>query len=128
MRDEWFFRNSNYERGGAEMAARFLRMEERPTALCIVNDYAALAFTVEIMAAGLRVPEDVSLVSHDNQPIARYSPVPLTSMTHPADRIADAVVELLLERLEGRVPAGAPPRTVKLGGELVERASVSPPV
>ena len=72
VRDEWFFRNSNYELGGAEMALRFLTLPERPSAVCIVNDYVALAFTVEIMRAGLRVPQDVSIISHDNQPIASY--------------------------------------------------------
>ena len=70
MREEWFFQNPTYERGGAEMARRFLAMRDRPTALCIVNDYVALAFVVEVMRAGLRVPEDVSVVSHDDQPIA----------------------------------------------------------
>jgi len=126
MREEWFFRNSNYERGGAEMAASFLAMEERPTALCIVNDYVALAFTVEIMRAGLRVPDDVSIVSHDNQPIAAYSPVPLTAMTHPAEQIAAGVVELLLDRVEGRLPEDAPRRTITVAGGLVERSSVAP--
>lgn len=126
MRDDWFFQNTTYERGGAEMAAHFLQLRDRPTALCIVNDHVAMAFTVEIMRAGLRVPEDVSIVSHDNQPVAEYCPVPLTSVEHPVDRIVDGVAELLLDRLEGRVPASAPPRTLTITGGLVERASVSP--
>lgn len=125
FRDEWFFRNANYERGGAEMAHRFLELKDRPTALCIVNDYVALAFTVEIMHAGVRVPEEVSIISHDNQAIAAYSPVPLTAMTHPAEEIARSVVDLLLDRTQGRIPAGAPPREVRLSGSLVERRSVA---
>lgn len=124
MRDEWFFRNPTYERGGAEMAERFLQLRERPTAICIVNDYVALAFMVEVMRAGVRVPEDVSIVSHDNQPVAAYCPVPLTSMSHPVDRIVSTVVELLLDRVEGRVSRGAPPRRVTIAGELAERDSV----
>lgn len=125
MRDDWFFENTTYERGGAEMAARFLQLRDRPTALCIVNDHVAMAFTVELMRAGLRVPQDVSIVSHDNQPVAEYCPVPLTSMSNPVDRIVDSVAELLLDRLEGRVPPTAPPRQVTIVGELVERASVA---
>jgi DNA-binding LacI/PurR family transcriptional regulator len=125
MREEWFFQNATYERGGAEMARRYLALPERPSALCIVNDYVALAFMVEVMRAGLRVPEDVSIVSHDNQPIAAYCPVPLTSMSHPVDRIVNTAVELLLDRIQGRVPADEPPRQVTIAGELVERASVA---
>ena len=51
------------------MARQFLQLEERPTGLCIVNDYVAMAFMVEVMRAGVRIPEDVSIVGHDNQPI-----------------------------------------------------------
>lgn len=124
-REEWFFENATYEKGGAEMARRFLSLRERPTGLCIVNDYVAMAFTVEIMRAGLRVPEDVSIVSHDDQPIATYCPVPLTSVSQPVEEIAQAVVELLMERLAGRV--SGEPRTITIRGKLTSRASVAPP-
>ncbi len=125
VRREWLFANPTYEKGGAEMARRFLQMKERPTGLCIVNDYVALAFMVEIMRAGVRVPEDVSIVSHDDQPIAAYCPVPLTSVSQPVEAIARAVVELLMDRIEGR--AGDAPRTVTIRGELVQRQSVAAP-
>lgn len=127
VRDDWFFRNANYEEGGAQMARRFLALEERPTALCVVNDYVALAFMIEVQRAGVRIPEDVSLIGHDNQPIAAYCPVPLTAMTQPADQISAAVANLVLDRIEGRAPDGAPPRTIHIAGELVGRASTTRP-
>lgn len=124
VREEWYFPNPTYEKGGAQMARRFLEMKERPTGLCIVNDYVAMAFMVEIMRAGVRVPEDVSIVSHDNQPIASYCPVPLTAATQPVEKIAQAVVQMLLERMEG---IADPPRTVIIQGDMIERESVSAP-
>lgn len=128
FRDEWFFRNVPYEMGGAAMAREFLQMPEgdRPTAIAIVNDYVALAFMVEVMRAGVRIPQDLSLVGHDNQPIAAYCPVPLTSMTQPAEQIAYKVVDLLMERVNGDVPPEEPARTVRIQGELVPRGSVAP--
>jgi LacI family transcriptional regulator len=126
LRDEWLFRNPAYERGGAEMAQQFLQLRERPTALCIVNEYVALAFMVEVMRAGLRIPADVSIVSHDNQMIASYCPVRLTAASQPVETIARTVVDLLLDRLEGRHEG--PPRTVTVRGELLQRDSVAPPV
>jgi LacI family purine nucleotide synthesis repressor len=126
-RDEWFFRNATYEKGGAEMARQFLEMKDRPTAIAVVNDYVALAFMVEVMRAGVRIPDDLSLVGHDNQPIAAYCPVPLTSMTQPTERIAMAVVERLLARLSGDIPTDAPPETILIQGELIERESVRSP-
>ena len=119
---EWIFTNPTYEKGGAAMARQFLDLLERPTGLCIVNDYVALGFMVEVMRAGLRIPEEVSIVGHDDQPIASYCPVPLTSISQPVEDIARAVVELLLERLEG---SAALPRTVTLKGQLMPRESVA---
>lgn len=124
FRDEWFFRTTTYERGGAEMAQQFLALRERPTALCIVNDYAALAFMAELARAGVRIPQEVSVVGHDNRPIAEYCPVPLTSATQPVERIAAAVVERLSARLAGD---DSPPQRIVIQGDLVERDSVGPP-
>ena len=124
VREEWLFHNATYEKGGAEMARRFLALAERPTGLCIVNDYVALAFMVEIMRAGVRVPDDVSLVGLDNQPIAAYCPVPLTAVSQPTDEIAQAVIRLLTERLAG---TQAPAQTITLRGRLEVRQSVAAP-
>lgn len=123
-RPEWCFRTAAYEQGGAEMARRFLSMTDRPTGLCLVNDYLTLAFMVEVMRAGVRVPQDLSIVGHDDQPIAAYCPIPLTSVSHPAQEIAQAVVSLLLDRLAG---SQEPPQTIVIRGALKTRESVAFP-
>jgi LacI family transcriptional regulator len=125
FREEWVFPITSYETGGAELARRYLEQEDRPTGLCIVNDYVALGFMVEVMQAGLRVPGDVSIIAHDDQPVAAFCPVPLTAATQPVDRIADAVVDLLMTRLEGN--ADPEPRRVIIRGEVVVRQSVAAP-
>jgi DNA-binding LacI/PurR family transcriptional regulator len=122
MHDEWFFENTTFERGGAQMAQHFLDLKDRPTALCIVNDYVSLAFMVEMMRHGVKVPKDVSIVGHDDMPIAAYCPVPLTSVSQPTEEIVRCVVDMLLDRLGGNTE---PPRTVTVKGKLVERASVA---
>ncbi len=125
-RPEWQFRHGSYERGGEEMARQFLSLApaERPTGLCIVNDHVALAFMAEVMRAGVRIPDDLSVIGHDNQPLAAYCPVPLTSMTQPTERIASTVVEMLMDRIRGSA-AGTPPQKVVITSELVQRASVA---
>ena len=124
LRDEWLFDVATYETGGAQLAQRFLALNERPTALCIVNDYMALAFMSEVMRAGVRVPGDLSLIGHDNQPVAAYCPVALTCATQPQTEIARAVISCLNQRLNGSQDA---PQTVTIRGEIVERHSVSAP-
>lgn len=124
LRDDWFFRNAPYEPGGAGMARQFLQLRDRPTALAIVNDYAALAFMVEVMRAGVRIPQDLSVIGHDNQPIAAYCPVPLTTMTQPSADIARAVAGMVTERLASSDPLPCA-RRIHILGELVERSSVA---
>ena len=121
-RDEWMFVHRPYEAGGAQLAAQFLALSKRPSAIGIVNDYVALAFMVEVARAGVRVPDDVSLVGHDDQAVALYCPVPLTSVSHPVEQIARGVVELLSARLEGDT---SPPQLVEVRGELIERQSIA---
>ena len=123
-RDEWLFDGALYEEGGAQMAARFLALPQRPTAMCIVNDYAAVAFISQLLEAGVRVPQDVSVVGHDNVAGAPYAAVPITSVSHPVEEIAAQVVELLSSRLEG-FEGG--PRRVTVRGELVVRRSAAAP-
>jgi DNA-binding LacI/PurR family transcriptional regulator len=83
-----------------------------------------------VIRAGVRVPQDLSIIGHDNQPIAAYCPIPLTSMTQPVEQIAEATVDLLNDRLgdeNGQVIHVHPARTVTFQGQLVLRNSVSSP-
>ena len=128
LRPEWSFVPKHYiefEEGAIELAAQFLALQSRPTAMCIVNDHAAAAFCSEVMRAGVRVPEELSVIGHDDACIARCAPVPLSTVSHPIAPLAGAVVEMLESRLRGDY-TGAP-RTQILRGELVVRQSTAPP-
>ncbi|HEY3333461.1 MAG TPA: LacI family DNA-binding transcriptional regulator [Capsulimonadaceae bacterium] len=122
FREDYVFQHGAYERGGEELARQFLALDDRPTGICIVNDYVALAFMVEVMQRGVRIPEDLSVVGHDNQPIAAYCPVPLTAASQPSGEIAHTVVRMLRDRLDGRSDT---PQTITVCGNLVERQSVA---
>ena len=125
---QWEFgggHNLENERSGADLAVQILALSQRPTGICIVNDSAAQACVAELMRAGLSVPGDISVVSHDDLPIASYGAVPLTAVSHPIEEMACAVVEMLCERIEGRFDG--PPRRRVLRGELRVRGSTSPP-
>ncbi len=86
IREEWIF-NVDYqmqpELEAVALAEQFLKLRERPTAMCVVNDHLANTFATCLARAGVRVPSDLSLVSHDNLPIAEHGTVRLTSVSHP---------------------------------------------
>ena len=84
----------------------------------------AATFVVEAARLGLGVADDVSVVSLDNLPAARYAAVPLTAVSQPIEAISDAVVKLLMSRLEGGYDGK--PRQVVVRGELITRQSTAP--
>lgn len=127
-RPEWELHSGDFscnEVSGAELAVRVLEMKERPTALCIVNDAAAQAFVSEIQRGGVRVPEEMSVISHDDLPTARYGGMPLTAMSHPIEETAHAIFDLLCRRIEKQDQG--PPQRITLRGELRVRQSTAPP-
>ena len=124
-RTDWILEGAetfHFELDGAALAQNFLALRERPTAMAILNDHVASNFAVCLGRAGIRVPHDLSLVSHDNFPIAEVGPFQLSTVSHPISQIAGAVVEMLDSRLTGRYDG--PPRREIIRGELFERGSV----
>jgi LacI family repressor for deo operon, udp, cdd, tsx, nupC, and nupG len=88
----------------------------------VVNDHVAHTFMVEALRKGIKVPEELSIVGLDDQPIAAYCPVPMTAASHPADEIAGSVVSLLLDRLSGKTTAR---QSIVIRGGISERQSVA---
>lgn len=122
----WLFPNDGtltYEEDGQLLAQRFLELKERPTAMVMANDYAAVAFMATLAQGGVRVPTDVSVIGHNNDSIAPFGIVPLTTISNPIDAIAARVVELLTNRIAGNA---ATPRHFIVRGELIERRSTAP--
>lgn len=72
---------------GEEAARAFLNARVNATAIVFVNDEHALTALAVLRAAGLRVPNDISVVSFDDTDEAvQYSP-PLTSVAIPRSQI-----------------------------------------
>ena len=108
---------------GAEWARRrlpgALAADPRPTAILAASDRLALGALDAARAAGLRVPEDLSVVGFDDLPGAAGSKPPLTTIRQP-----------LLEKGEiaGRLlTAGPTDHAAILPVELVVRGSTAPP-
>lgn len=128
VHDEWLFCNDGtrrYEEDGARLGEEFLALKERPTAMLIANDYAATAFIATVTRGGVRVPHDVSVVGFDDDAIAPYGVVPLTTVSAPVEKVATHVVELLISRLEAGF--SDEPRFITVRGELIVRESTAAP-
>jgi LacI family transcriptional regulator len=107
---------------GRDAGARLLGLARRPTAVFCVNDLVALGVLQAMFAAGLRVPEDMSIVGYDDIEFAAAAAVPLTSVRQPAFRMGQTGAELLIEET-GEEAGGHRQRPVVFQPELVVRRS-----
>lgn len=92
-------------RGGADAMKELLALPEdrRPTAVFCATDKHAIGAVRAVTEAGLRVPEDISVVGFDDIEEARDAVVPLSTVHVPYFEIGKMAVELLLDKLrQGR--------------------------
>jgi len=87
---------------GYEIGKTFSESIDRPRAMFIYNDLAALGFEQAVMESGVRIPEDVAIVGFDGIERGEYAKVPITTVRQPFDRIGALAVENLVGRIEGR--------------------------
>jgi LacI family transcriptional regulator len=113
--------DSTYQGAFEDFAALLASGRELPEALFCCNDIVCLGVVRALREAGLRVPDDISLVGFDNLPAAAHSDPPLTTIRVSNHEIGSAALLLLKERIEN---PEKPPTKVMIGGELVERQSV----
>lgn len=108
---------------GYELTRALLRGDALPTGILYGNDRMAIGGYLALAEAGIRVPEDVSVVGYDDQTdIASDLRPALTTVQLPYYRMG----RLAVERLLARTTASMPPRTY-LSCPAVPRASVARP-
>lgn len=108
---------------GVVAANALLDLANRPTAIIASNDQMALAALDTANKRGLKVPEDLSLISFDNSPVARFTNPQLTAIDQPIAATFSKAVELLI--INGTGPE--PQQPVVTESSLIERGSTAPP-
>lgn len=121
LRPECIIDGYAQEEGGVSLANRFLALDRRPTALCVINDASAMVFINQVMRAGLQVPRDVSVVGFDDTVHARNCIVPLTTVRQPVEQIAAAITAMVITRIESGCAGPASHQEIR--GQLVVRES-----
>lgn len=97
---------------------------ERPTALFAHNDLMAIGALEAVAEAGLRCPEDISVVGYNDAPLTAHLTPPLTTVQLPSRDLGRRAGTMLLAHLDGQPE---PPGTIALEPRLMIRDSVSAP-
>lgn len=84
----------------AEVASRLLASEQRPTAVITATDHEAVDVYQAAAAAGLRIPQDLSVVGFADLDFAAGMAPPLTTVRQRAGDIGSRAAGILLERIE----------------------------
>jgi len=92
---------ANAMRTGYEGVCEFLRRGAPFTAILTVNDHAAMGALRALHEHGRRVPQDVSIVSFDDDAIAPYLIPPLTTVAFDFDMQNRLASQFLLEQIAG---------------------------
>ena len=121
-------RGVRYDLGCAYEAARQIATSgDPPEALFIDTDYKAIEALHALRDFGLRVPEDIAVMGHDDAPEAAVVDPPLTTVRVPREGIGRRAAEIIHQWPEG---GGLPDTTTAadntLRAELVVRRTTAP--
>jgi LacI family transcriptional regulator len=108
---------------GYQAALQLLKLPARPTALLVINDLLAVGALRAASDLGLRVPADLSLVGHDDIPLASYLAPRLTTSSKDMVRVGREAAKMLLARI--RDP-DRPHQRVAIQARFIIRESTGP--
>jgi LacI family transcriptional regulator len=116
--------SSNYRvDAGASSVQKILSAPDIPTVIFCGSDLIAMGAMNALQEAGVRVPEDISIVGIDNLPFAFLTRPPLTTVSVPREELGVRAFQALDKMLQLKRRKGA---EYTLGTELVVRRSTGP--
>ena len=101
FREEWLKYCDYRIEDGKLKALELLQTEDRPTAIFACNDMLAVGALQAAKEAGVKVPDELSIVSFDNTILATVTDPQLTTIAQPMDYMGKAVVDLIVDELKG---------------------------
>lgn len=110
------------ERNGYISAKLLLNRHPRPSAIFACSNLISLGAMRAIIEEGLKIPDDISMISFDDQPYSEYLATPMTTVAQQTKEMGQIIFKLLM----GQIDHGSPGRTegVVLPTKLILRRSV----
>src|SRR5271155_5176789 len=120
----WILEGNHTMEGGTDAMDRLLKSKHLPTAVMCSNDMTAIGVLHKLYRAGLRVPDDLSVIGFDDIRIAKVTIPPLTTIQMSCFELARAAVTALRALVE---EGGEAKRNYKIETSLIVRESTGSP-
>jgi LacI family transcriptional regulator len=111
------------ESGGYSAMQALLERVPSPTGVYVANINQAVGAVAAVRNASVRIPDQLSLLCHDDDPVCEYLDVPLTVVRMPLHELGSTAVDVLLEQVEGSLPRDV---EIATAPELLRRRSTGP--
>jgi len=119
--EQWLVSDLKDDLSGGRVGIRELMQRGRlPTAVLCENDWVAVGAMDELQRRGVRIPQDVCVMGHDDLWICQQTQPRLTSIRRSEDTLVRKVLDVLTEQIE---KPSAVPREILVEGEMVWRDS-----
>jgi len=112
------------EPGGFQGMTELLGGPQRPTGVFASNINQAVGAMAAAHRAGAQVPDDISLIGYDDDPLGAYLHTPLTAIRMPLNGLGRIAVDALLDQIDGKRPRDV---VVESAPALLVRSSTAPP-
>ena len=97
-----------------------ISLKEPPTAIFVASDEMAVEVLFFLQRKGINIPQEISIIGYDDNPLCNYSIIPLTTVKQPINKMASLGVRVLKNLVGGRKG-----EKIVLSPHLVIRESVS---
>ena len=105
---------------GYNAMMELLRLTETPTAVYAAGDNLAIGAMEALRDAGLKVPEDISIIGFDDIELAQFVYPPLTTIRQKTNLIGKEAAALLIKQIDNKEKIN---ESIKVPVELIERSS-----
>ncbi len=124
---EWIHISDYTYEGGYQATQQLLTLREHasglPSAIFVANDVMAASVLKALYDAGLRVPQDISVITVGDSPFAAYTVPALTTLALPVQEAGREAAQILLESFTHGKSIGAAKITLKCRPQLRESCS-----
>lgn len=120
LRKEYVVHEELIKEGGQEAVVELFSLDEPPTALMVADDLIAFGVLSSLSEVGLRLPEDVSVVSFNNLMLSEFSHPPLTTIDINIYSLGYNAIQSLIDII--KLPKKEPSQII-ISHKLIERNS-----